>query len=360
MSEHAGLNTAAAEYETDHARWQSVMDNAAAADGHFVYAVVTTGIFCRPSCKSRLPKRENVRFYDFAEEAQVAGFRACKRCHPTHLTPHEPRLIHLRKACRLLSEADGPPPSLTELAAACNLGERSLRRLFIDYLGITSWQYWDAIRVQRLKANLRAGEAVAGAAYGAGYGAASRLYENALACLGMTPATYGKGGKGALIRYTLFEDTIGLVILAATDQGVCFLGIGDDGQQLSDTLKSDFPAATITRDDHSLGRHVAVVQDYLAGGAPHPDIPLDIRWTAFQRRVWRALIEIPAGETRTYRQIADQVGSPKAVRAVGRACATNPVSLVVPCHRAIGSDGSLRGYRWGLSRKQYLLNHEAG
>jgi AraC family transcriptional regulator of adaptative response/methylated-DNA-[protein]-cysteine methyltransferase len=175
----------------------------------------------------------------------------------------------------------------------------------------------------------------------------------------MTPATYGKGGKGAHIRYTLFTDEIGKVIIAATQTGVCFLGLGTDPQHLITELQQDFPAATLAHDDAALVDYVAVVRAYLAAGAPHPDLPLDIRWTAFQRRVWRALMDIPVGETRSYRQIADHIGAPKAVRAVGRACASNPVSLLVPCHRAVGSDGSLRGYRWGLARKQRLLDHEA-
>jgi AraC family transcriptional regulator of adaptative response/methylated-DNA-[protein]-cysteine methyltransferase len=359
MPKQASVVAQVSNFQKPDQRWQSVVHNDANADGHFVYAVVSTGIFCRPSCKSRRPNRENVQFYELPEAALAAGFRACKRCRPEHINPVDPRLASLRKACGLLAAADEMPPASAELASRCGLSERSMRRLFIDFLGITSRQYWDALRVRRLKANLRAGEAVACAAYGAGYGAASRLYENARDRLGMTPATYGKGGKGAHIRYTLFTDEIGKVIIAATQTGVCFLGLGTDPQHLITELQQDFPAATLAHDDAALVDYVAVVRAYLAAGAPHPDLPLDIRWTAFQRRVWRALMDIPVGETRSYRQIADHIGAPKAVRAVGRACASNPVSLLVPCHRAVGSDGSLRGYRWGLARKQRLLDHEA-
>ena len=230
--------------------------------------------------------------------------------------------------------------------------------MFPEYLGLTPRQYWDALRVARLKASPRAGEDIAGAGYGAGYGAASRLYSAAATNLGMTPATYGKGGAGADITYAVAAFDIGHVLLAATATGVCFLGLDDDPGFLTAELRRDFPAAELARDDAALAEQMATVAAYLNGGAPHPDLPLDIRWTAFQHRVWRALTTIPPGQTRTYRELAATIGAPGAARAVGTACARNPVSLVVPCHRAVGSDGALRGYRWGLARKRQLLRRE--
>ena len=347
-----------ASFADEASRWRAVCANARAADGHFVYAVTSTGIYCRPHCPSRQPKRANVRFFRLPESARAAGFRPCKRCRPDDMPGNLPEVAQIRQICAWIAEADMTAPPAGDLAARAGLGERSLRRLFLEYLGLTPRQYWDALRVARLKANLRAGEDVAGAGYGAGYGAASRLYSAAPANLGMTPATYGKGGAGAHITYAVADFEIGHVLLAATATGVCFLGLDDDPGFLAAELRRDFPAAELTLDDDALAEQMATVAAYLNGGAPHPDLPLDIRWTAFQHRVWRALSDIPPGQTRTYRELAAAIGAPDAARAVGTACARNPVSLVVPCHRAVGSDGALRGYRWGLARKRQLLRHE--
>ncbi|MDP7379753.1 MAG: bifunctional DNA-binding transcriptional regulator/O6-methylguanine-DNA methyltransferase Ada [Alphaproteobacteria bacterium] len=349
---------ATAPYAADADRWRAVRANDRAADGHFIYAVTSTGIYCRPHCPSRQPKRANVRFFRLPESARAAGFRPCKRCRPDEMPGNLPEVAQVRQICAWIAEADMAAPLAGDLAARAGLGERSLRRLFLEYLGLTPRQYWDALRVARLKASLRAGEDIAGAGYGAGYGAASRLYSAAATNLGMTPATYGKGGAGADITYAVAAFDIGHVLLAATATGVCFLGLDDDPGFLTAELRRDFPAAELARDDAALAEQMAKVAAYLNGGAPHPDLPLDIRWTAFQHRVWRALTTIPPGQTRTYRELAAAIGAPGAARAVGTACARNPVSLVVPCHRAVGSDGALRGYRWGLARKRQLLRRE--
>lgn len=348
---------AATDYADDEARWQAVLAKDAAADGRFVLAVTSTGIYCRPICKARLPLRRNVLFYDSAEEAARAGFRPCKKC-LGETSGDARRMRAVETAVRLLDEAEECAPSLEALAEASGLSPHYLQRSFKAAMGVSPRQYWDARRLDRLKANLKSGEPVAPALYGAGYGSSSRLYEKAKEQLGMTPATYGKGGKGAVIGYTIAACPLGHVIVGATEAGICFLGLGDDPASLEAELRGDFPEAEIVREDTTLGRMVGQVVAHLEGREPHIALPLDVRATAFQRQVWEALMAIPYGETRTYAELAAQLGRPQAPRAVGRACASNPVSLVVPCHRAVGSSGSLTGYRWGLKRKEKLIAGE--
>jgi AraC family transcriptional regulator, regulatory protein of adaptative response / methylated-DNA-[protein]-cysteine methyltransferase len=271
-------------------------------------------------------------------------------------------LVVVERACRYIEarrEIGEGVVTLADLGAHCRISPWHLQRLFKQVMGVSPRQYADAHRVKRLKDGLQQGESVAGATFDAGYGSSSRIYERAAAELGMTPATYRKGGIGAQIDFAIAESPLGRLLAAATPKGVCFVGIGDDDQVLEAELRHLFPkASAIQRDDQRLGAAIAAILAYLEGSEPHIDLPLDIRSTAFQRRVWEELRRIPYGETRSYGEIAAAVGSPRAVRAVGRACASNPVALIVPCHRAIREDGDLSGYRWGLSRKRVLLERE--
>lgn len=345
-------------YATDDARYRAVEARDKSADGQFITAVTTTGIYCRPHCPSRTPKRGNVRFFERPEEARAAGFRACRRCNPDASMPRDPRLDAVRAACRLIESAEDTAPTLEALGEAAGLSPFHLQRTFKAVMGITPRQYWDARRLGRLKANLKSGEGVASALYGAGYGSSSRLYEKAGAQLGMTPASYGKGGEGAVIAYAYADTALGRVIVGATRTGICFVGIGDDDQALLDELRGDYPKAELAADPEGLGETVAEVAAALDGREPHAALPVDVRGTAFQRQVWEALRAIPMGETRTYSELAAAAGRPKAVRAAASACANNPVALIVPCHRAIGTDGTMRGYRWGVERKRTLLETE--
>lgn len=265
----------------------------------------------------------------------------------------------VRRACEILQSAEESPPTLGTLAERLNVSPWHLQRVFRRITGVSPRDYADARRFARFRDELRQGESVAGATYGAGYGSASRVYEDAVSRLGMTPASYAKGGAGARIAYGAVESPLGLLLVAATAKGVCFVALGEDMASLEAELCAEFPKAEeICRDDDSIAPALEVLLDYLKGRTPHADLPLDVRATAFQRRVWQGLLAIPYGETRSYSALADILGMPKAQRAVGRACATNPVALVVPCHRVTRGDGGLGGYRWGVARKKSLLAHE--
>jgi len=339
-------------------RWQAVLAADATQDGAFVYAVRSTGVYCRPSCPSRRPKRESVTFFDVPEAAEGAGFRACRRCNPRDTNARDPHLEAVRAACRYLESRDEGAVTLAELGDAVGLSPHHLQRVFTRVMGISPRAYADARRLSRVKSLLKAGDDVTGALYEAGYGSSSRLYERADEQLGMTPATYRRGGEGVHIRYTIADSPLGRILVAATRKGVCMVSLGDHDAHLEHELRHDFPTAEIARDDKALGAWVKALLRHLDGKAPHIDLPLDVRATAFQRKVWQALREIPYGEHRTYKEIAAALGIPNAARAVGRACATNPVSLIVPCHRAVGSSGDLTGYRWGVARKKALLAQE--
>ncbi len=347
----------------DEGYWQAFMQRDGRRDGDFVVAVTSTGIYCKPSCPSRRPKRENVAFYELPEAAEQAGFRACKRCRPQDVAANDPQVAMVRDACHYIDEAlDADcqgPPSLAEVARQVGRSPHHFQRTFKRYMGISPRDYADAQRLDKLKQGLRDGNGVADALYGAGYGSSSRVYERAPGQLGMTPATFARGGKGAVIGYTLTDCALGRLLVAATETGVCMVSLGDDDAYLLSELENDYPAATLVRDEIVLDQWVKALIACIDGEEPHPDLPLDVRGTAFQWRVWQELMAIPGGETRTYKQIAERIGKPKAARAVGRACATNPVSLTIPCHRAIREDGSLSGYRWGLERKQALLDTES-
>lgn len=336
--------------------WQAVMERDSQFDGVFVLGVRTTGIYCRPTCSARKPKRENVVFFANRADAREAGFRACKRCRPDDDREAESALIE--QMCRYIDAHFEERLTLDALAKEANWSPSHFQRTFKRVMGISPRQYVEARRLNFLKDELKNGSTITQAMYDAGFSSSSRLYERAPEQLGMTPAAYRKGGKGMTIHYTLAESELGYVLVAATERGVCAVSLGDVPETLERELHADYPAAEIVRDEAGLGEWVNALLDHLRGQQPHLELPLDVQATAFQWRVWQELRAIPYGETRSYGEIAAAIGNPKAVRAVGSACANNKVSLVIPCHRAVREDGSLGGYRWGLSRKEKLLQQE--
>jgi AraC family transcriptional regulator of adaptative response/methylated-DNA-[protein]-cysteine methyltransferase len=340
-------------------RWQAVLARDRRYDGAFVYAVRSTGIYCRPSCASKKPRREQVAFFLVPEAAEQAGFRPCRRCRPTQPNVADPRVPMVREVCRLIDGHPDEPARLVTLSARVGATPHRLLRAFRAVLGLTPRQYRDERRLDRFKTQLKERKNVSPALYEAGYGSTSRVYERAHAQLGMTPRTYGRGGAGMRIGYAIVPCALGRLLVAATERGISRIGIGDDDRALERGLRLEFPAATIARDDASLQPWVAELVAHLDGRQPHLDLPLDVRATAFQRRVWEALQTIPYGTTRSYSEIARTIGKPRAMRAVARACATNPVAVVIPCHRVVREDGDLGGYRWGMDRKRALLKQEA-
>jgi AraC family transcriptional regulator, regulatory protein of adaptative response / methylated-DNA-[protein]-cysteine methyltransferase len=349
------MTVAAAPVVTEDPRWLAVVAREPRSD--FVYAVATTRIYCRPSCPSRRPRPEHVRYFPLPAEAERHGFRACRRCRPDEIVT-DARVARVEHACRVLAANVGAAPSLDELATAVGATRDALRRDFRRYLGVTPKQYADGLRVEALRAELRSGRDVTGALYTVGYGSSSRLYEQSDARLGMTPASYGAGGAGARISFTTAPSPLGLMAIARTDRGVCRILLGATDAELEAKLRDEFPAADMTRDDDALVPAVEHVLARIDGAVPAVDLPLDMRGTAFQLRVWQELRAIPRGETRSYGEVAEAVGAPRAARAVGSACRVNPVGIVVPCHRVIASDGGLGGYAWGLDRKERLLATE--
>lgn len=345
--------------------WESVLDRDENSDGSFVYAVATTGIYCRPSCPSRRPKRANVRFFPSSEAAERGGFRACQRCRPaSRMKPVSAAVERAREYIdRALSDHGDERITLDRIADEAGLSPHHLQRRFKDIIGLTPAQYARARRrSERLKGELRRGETVSRATYGAGYGSSSRVYEGAAAQLGMTPATYQRGGAGTHIDYVVARTSLGNLLVAATERGVCAVTLGDDTAKLEAALTAEYPAAArerVTAPSSALGSWVAEIVACLDGERPGTDIPLDLQASAFQWKVWRELQKIPAGETRSYTQVAAAIGSPKAVRAVAGACARNRVALVIPCHRVVRQNGGLGGYRWGLERKRQLIERES-
>ncbi len=346
-------------------RWNAVQRRDAASDGAFVYAVRSTGIYCRPSCPSRKPRRAQVLFFRGAEAAELAGYRECRRCHPRHFSPGagaaaDPAAATVALACRQIAANDEEAPRLGALAKKAGVSPHQLGRAFRRVIGLTPRQYADAIRLGRLKRRLQKGDDVTTALYEAGYGSSSRLYERSDAQLGMTPATYRKGGRGMQINYSVAECALGRVLVAATSKGISAVYLGDSDAALERELREEYPQAEISRRAGNHSEWVSAVVRHLAGRQTKLDLPTDVHATAFQRRVWEALRKIPYGTTRTYGQIARALGLERGMRAVARACATNPVSIVVPCHRVIRKDGGLGGYRWGLERKKALIKKEQG
>jgi len=336
-------------------RWRAVMARDARYDGRFVYAVRSTGVFCRPSCASRRPRRDRVTFFPSALAAEQGGFRACRRCRPAAAAA-DPRVALVRRACAALGAAPARV-SLPALARSAGSTPARLRRAFVALLGVTPRQYAEARRAERLRAALRGGRGVSRALYDAGYSSPSRVYGRPL--LGMTPATYARGGRGARIAFVVVPSPLGQLLVAATPRGLCRVALGDSAGMLERDLRREFPAAELRRDRRGLAVPVRRILARLAGRSEALDLPLDVRATAFQWRVWQALRRIPFGETRSYQDVARAIGRPRASRAVARACASNPVSIVVPCHRVVRSDGQPGGYRWGPARKRALLDGEA-
>ena len=338
--------------------WQAVMSRDSGLDGMFVYAVRSTGVYCRPSCPSRRPGRQQVLFFAQPEAAEQAGFRACKRCRPREASSREEQLEMVQKLCRYIEEHLENTLTLADLGTQVHLSPYHLQRIFKSVMGITPRQYAEACRMGQFKARLKEGESVTTAIFDAGYSSSSRLYERVPTQLGMTPVTYRKGGTGMSIHYTIVDSPLGRLLVAATEKGICSVCLGDDDSPLQAALQSEYPAADIGRDDADLSEEVNAILRYLRGQQPHLDLPVDVQATAFQWRVWQELRAIPYGSTRSYSEIARAIGHPKATRAVANACATNPAALVIPCHRVVREDGTSGGYRWGSERKRRLLEQE--
>jgi AraC family transcriptional regulator of adaptative response/methylated-DNA-[protein]-cysteine methyltransferase len=336
----------------DTSRWQAVLDRDPAPS--FVYAVVTTGVYCRPDCPSRRAKRENVRFFDSNGEAEAAGFRACLRCRPAE-ADRAAELVE--KACRTIETAE-ETPDLASLAADAGLSTFHFHRVFKARTGLTPRGYAQALRDRRVRAALGEAGTVTEALYDAGFGSSGRFYAGSNASLGMTPTRFRAGGAGEIIRYATGRSSLGGVLVAATDKGICAIMLGDDPDILIGELRGQFSKARLVAGDPEFDKWVSQVVAFVDDPHLGLDLPLDIRGTAFQRRVWQALRAIPVGETRTYTDIAEALGMPKAVRAVAGACASNAVAVAIPCHRAHRIGGALAGYRWGIERKRALLDKE--
>ncbi len=337
--------------------WAALASRDSGADGAFVYAVRTTGVYCRPGCSSRLPRRENVAFYATPAAAEEAGFRPCKRCRPNEGSAGERRVAAIGRACALIRARD-TLPSLTELADAAGISRFHFHRVFKEITGTTPREWGTAHRLGRFAERLDSGESVAEAVYGAGFGASSRAYEAAPNGLGMTPGARRHGGRGETIRFTTVETGLGWALVAATERGICMTALGDERAALEAELRRRFPAALIWPADAKLTAWAEQIVGFITRPDAQPDLPLDIRGTAFQALVWRALQKIPPGRTASYTEIAAALGRPSAVRAVAQACANNKLALLVPCHRVVRSDGDLAGYRWGIERKRALIARE--
>lgn len=345
----------------DARRWQAVLERDSSLDGTFVFGVSSTGIFCRPSCPSRRPRRENVSFFEHATAAEHAGYRACLRCRPKAVDAN-PQSALVRAICRYIEQHIEDRLTLSLLAKEFRRSPFHLQRTFKSVLGVSPKAYIDACRLRQVKQNLQAGHDVTTALYAAGYGSSSRLYERTAAQLGMTPEKYRRGAVAAVVRFTIAPSPLGRMLIAATDKGICAIQFADSDEQLQQGLMREFPFAVRRRDDAALAEWKTNLASLIQGQEAHASLPLDIRATAFQRRVWEALQRIPRGETRSYSAVAKKIGMPKATRAVARACATNPVAVAIPCHRVVREDGALGGYRWGIERKEKLLavEKEAG
>ena len=339
-------------------KWLHVLARDARSDGSFVYAVRSTGIYCRPSCPSRRPKREQVAFFPLPEAAERAGYRPCRRCCPEQATPADPGVERVHRTCQRLDGDANGTPTLAALSAQVNASPYHLQRTFKRVTGISPRQYAEARRLERVRKEMKEKRNITEALYEAGYGSSSRLYERASGQLGMTPASYRRGGAGATIGFTTLPCRMGRLLLAATQEGICRIGFGADARSMEKSLRCEFPAAEVRRDDMGLRPWVEAILRHLNGWQPHPDLPLDVRATAFQWRVWEVLRSIPYGHTRSYSEVARTMGKPKAARAVARACATNPVAVIIPCHRVVQKNGKLGGYRWGVERKRNLLRVE--
>jgi AraC family transcriptional regulator of adaptative response/methylated-DNA-[protein]-cysteine methyltransferase len=340
-------------------RWQSVLRRDPAADGSFVYAVRTTGVYCRPSCASRTARPENVSFFATARDAEAAGFRACRRCRPDEASPAQRHAAIVAEACRSIEAAD-QLPSLGDLAAAAGMSPYHFHRIFKAVTGLTPKAYGLAHRTRKVRRELdQEGGSVTEAIYGAGYGSNSRFYEISNEVLGMTPTAYRNGGSSAEIHFAIGECSLGSILVARSPKGVCAILLGDDPDALAREFQDRFPNADLIGGDAGFEELVAKVVGFVEAPGIGLDLPLDMRGTAFQQRVWQALREVPAGRTISYAEVARRIGEPRAVRAVAQACGANEIAVAIPCHRVVRNDGALSGYRWGVDRKRALLAREA-
>ena len=347
---------------SDELKWEAVTKRDAASDGKFLYGVMTSGVYCRPSCPSRLPLRKNVRFYDDAASAERDGLRACRRCRPLDQSVLHRGIERIRTVCRYIDDHAGERLTLASLSRRAHLSAFHFQRTFKDVVGITPKQYVEAARMRTLKSKLREGQSATDAGYDAGFGSGSRVYERVDTRLGMTPKQYREGGKGVAISYALSETPLGVMMIGATDRGLCFLQFDTSRDKLLERLKLEYPQAQIAQmanhRDVQFQAWMKALAEYLDGSRQQLDLPLDVRGTAFQMKVWNYLQRIPYGHVQSYAEVARGIGAPKAVRAVASACASNHVALVIPCHRVIRGDGTLGGYRWGLDRKRTLIDTE--
>lgn len=343
---------------TEDSRWQAVLARDGANDGKFVFAVSSTGVYCRPSCPSRRPRRENVTFFRHPQDAESAGFRACLRCRPKALSGN-PRQEMVKAVCRYIEQHLDEPVSLAQLGSEFGQSPFHLQRTFKAELGITPKEYADSCRMRGFRQKLKAGQSVTRAMHEAGYSSTSRLYERTTSELGMEPAKYRRGAIAAPIRYTCADSPLGRILIARTDKGICSIQFAASDEELEQGLRQEFPFAIRRRDDEALALTVQTLMRYMSGLSGATTLPLDIQATAFQRRVWSYLQSIEFGETRSYSDVARAIKQPTAVRAVARACASNPVAIAIPCHRIVRSNGDMGGYRWGVRRKQKLLEMEA-
>ncbi len=346
-----------AEFRDEAARWEAVVRRDPEADGAFVYSVRTTGVYCRPSCGSRAARRENVRFHEDSRDAERSGFRPCKRCRPDEGGLAQRQAVAIAAACRAIDGAE-VAPTLDELAADAGMSRFHFHRVFRAHTGLTPRRYAEARRARRVLEALGLARTVTGAVQEAGFSSHGRFYDVASEALGMSPGAYRAGGEGLTLRYAVGECGLGSVLVAASDRGVCAILLGDDAGSLVKDLGDRFPKAHLVGDDPEFGRTLAAVIALVEVPGVGLGLPLDVRGTAFQRRVWEALRAIPAGATASYAEVARGIGSPGSARAVAGACAANPLAVAIPCHRVVRGDGSLSGYRWGSQRKAELLKRE--
>jgi AraC family transcriptional regulator of adaptative response/methylated-DNA-[protein]-cysteine methyltransferase len=345
-------------FETADTQWAAVLRRDPDADGAFWYAVRTTGVYCRPSCGARLPRRENVRFHASPADAEKAGFRPCKRCRPDQQSLADLRASLVENACRAIENAE-EPPELDHLAAQAGMSRFHFHRVFKALTGLTPKAYAKAHRAKRLHDELARSPTVTSAIYDAGFNSNGRFYAASPALLGMTPGQFRAGAPGQSIRFAVGQCSLGAILVGATDKGVCSILLGDDAEALVRDLEGRFPNALLVGGDAAFEDWVAKIVGFVETPALGLDLPLDVRGTAFQQRVWQALRDIPFGATASYAEIANRIGAPRAVRAVAQACAANPLAVAIPCHRVVRQDGGLSGYRWGIERKRALLDREA-
>lgn len=344
-------------FADEDSRWQALMRRERTAEGVFYYAVKTTGVYCRPTCPARLPKREHVRFFTTCAQAEQAGFRPCKRCRPSEIAPDQRQREAVVQACRLIETAD-TVPNLAEIANRVGLSRFHFHRLFKQLTGVTPKAYAAAQRAERVRSELARGTTVTAALHSAGFQSTGCFYAAAAEQLGMTPTAFRAGGAGLTIRFAVGECSLGSILVAASEQGICAIFLGDDPNELARHLQDRFPKAQLVGPNADFEHWVAAVVGLVESPAASVELPLDIRGTAFQRRVWEALRQIPLGSTASYTEIAARIGQPTAARAVATACAANPIAIIIPCHRVVRTDESLSGYRWGVQRKAELLRRE--